>query len=80
MPIAAAHYMEDVRTHYESGWWAYGTGDTPFAAKGDSGAIVIDDARQVVGMLVAVESPDAGAAAFVHGIKQVFAALQIALP
>ena len=80
LPIAATHYMEDVRTRYKEGWWIYGSGSTPFAAKGDSGAIVIDDARRVVGMLVAVESRDAYAAAFVHGIKQVFAALQIALP
>ncbi len=80
MPVAADHYMEDVRARYSAGWWVDGNDGAGFAAKGDSGAIVVDDARQVVGMVVAVEHADAGAAAFVHGIKQVFAALQIALP
>jgi len=80
MPVAADHYMEDVRARYSAGWWVDGNDGMGFAAKGDSGAIVVDDARQVVGMVVAVEHADAGAAAFVHGIKQVFAALQIALP
>lgn len=80
MPIAADHYMKDVRTRYSSGWWVHGTGGTSFASRGDSGAIVVDDTCQVVGMVIAVESTDADAATFVHGINQIFAALQIALP
>lgn len=80
MPIAADHYMQDVHARYSSGWWVYGCEGTAFADQGDSGAIVVDDARRVVGMVVAVDRLGAGGAAFVHGIKQVFAALQIALP
>jgi hypothetical protein len=80
LPVAAAHRMRDVRTRYGSGWWVYGTHGASFASRGDSGSIVVDSARQVVGMVVAVESEEKGAAAFVHGIKQIFAALQIALP
>jgi hypothetical protein len=80
MPVAADHYMKDVRTRYTGGWWVYGDDGSTFAAKGDSGAIVVDEARLVVGMVVAVEHPGEDAAAFVHGIKQVFAALQIAMP
>jgi hypothetical protein len=79
MPVAADHYMEDVRTRYASGRWVYGNDGTAFAAPGDSGAIVVDETRQVVGMVVAIDHPGDGAAAFVHGIKQIFAALQIAL-
>lgn len=79
MPTRADHFMEDVRAHYSSGWWVYGD-DGAFAARGDSGSIVVDGDRQVVGMVVAVDRPGDGAAAFVHGIKQVFTALQIALP
>ncbi|MGH2853836.1 MAG: hypothetical protein ACRDLF_06555 [Solirubrobacteraceae bacterium] len=80
MPIPADHYMEDVRARYAKGWWAYGSDGAAFAAKGDSGAIVVDEARRVVGMVVAIDHDGPDAAAFVHGIKQVFAALQIALP
>jgi len=80
LPIAADHYMQDVRTRYSSGWWVQGTNGTAFASLGDSGAIVVDEARRVVGMVIAVESLDADAATFVHGINQIFAALQIALP
>ncbi len=68
------------RAIYSMGWWAYGNDGVAFAARGDSGSVVIDEARRVVGMVVAVENEDLGAAAFVHGIKQVLAALQIALP
>lgn len=80
IPIAADHYMKDVRARYSWGWWVDGTNGTPFAARGDSGAIVIDDERRVVGMVVAIESPNEDAATFVHGINQIFSALQIALP
>lgn len=79
LPIAADHYMKDVRARYSWGWWVQGANGTPFAARGDSGAIVVDDERRVVGMVVAIESPDEHAATFVHGINQIFAALQIAL-
>jgi hypothetical protein len=79
MPAAADHFMEDVRARYTSGWWAYGI-DGAFAAPGDSGAIVVDDERRVVGMVVAVDRPGEDAAAFVHGIRQIFTALEIALP
>lgn len=80
MPIAADHYMTDVRVRYSSGWWLYGSNGTTFAAKGDSGAMVVDDARRVVGMVVAIDRDAVDAAAYVHGIKQVFTALQIELP
>jgi hypothetical protein len=79
LPVSATHHMEDVQARYTCGWWADGTGGALFAARGDSGAIVVDDARQVVGMVVALEHPGPGASAFVHGIKQVFQALQIDL-
>jgi hypothetical protein len=76
IPITADLEVEDVRARYNVGWWAYGNG-TQFAAKGDSGSIVVDDARRVLGMVVAVNREDG--AGFVHGIKQIFSALQITL-
>ena len=60
------------------GWWAYGNGGA-FAERGDSGAIVVDDMQNAVGMLVAVEHDGIEAGAFVHGIKQILEALDIAL-
>jgi hypothetical protein len=80
MPSAADHYMKDVQARYSSGWWVYGSDGNTFAARGDSGAIVVDEMRRIVGMVVAIEHAGADAAAFVHGIKQIFAALEIALP
>jgi hypothetical protein len=75
--------MKDMGARYSNGWWVSGN-DGPFADKGDSGAIVVDDARRIVGMVVAIEHAveDGGPhpAAFVHGIKEIFAALKVALP
>ena len=79
-PIAADHLMHDVRARYNCGWWAYGSDGTAFATTGDSGSIALDRDRRAVGMVVAVDRRGEGAAAFVHGIKQVLMALQIALP
>ena len=72
--------MENVRTHYRDGWWVYGDGTPDFATGGDSGAIVVDEDKRIVGMVVAVESLDPGAPTFIHGIRQIFRALQIQLP
>ncbi len=80
MPAAATHYMMDVQARYSSGWWAYGSSGHTFAARGDSGAIVMDENRHVIGMVVAIEEDKPDAATFVHGIKQIFAALQITMP
>lgn len=80
VPIPADHKMQDVKARYTQGWWVYGEDGAAFAGRGDSGSIVIDDGRKVIGMLVAIEYDGPGAAAFVHGIKQVFSALDIALP
>jgi hypothetical protein len=77
MPVAADLFVEDVKTRYNAGWWVYGDNGSEFATRGDSGAIVVDSDRRVVGMLVAV---DRRGAAFVHGIKQIFTALDIELP
>lgn len=81
-PVAADNRVKDLKVRYSMGWWAYGDGFA-FAERGDSGAIVIDDERKAVGMLVAVEHDGTGeepAGAYVHGIKQIFEALDIALP
>jgi hypothetical protein len=80
-PVAADNRVKDLSVRYSEGWWAYGDGCT-FAQPGDSGAIVIDENRNAVGMLVAIEhdGTEGGepAGAFVHGIKQIFKALEIA--
>ena len=60
------------------GWWAYGKWRC-IRRTGDSGAIVVDDMQNAVGMLVAVEHDGIEAGAFVHGIKQILEALDIAL-
>jgi hypothetical protein len=77
-PVAADNRVKDLRVRYSMGWWAYGNGGV-FAEKGDSGAIVVDSQRNAIGMLVAVEHDGSGAGAFVHGINQIFEALDIAL-
>jgi hypothetical protein len=77
-PVAADNRVKDLKVRYSMGWWAYGDSGV-FAERGDSGAIVVDDERNAVGMLVAVEHDGTEAGAFVHGIKQVFEALDIAL-
>jgi hypothetical protein len=80
-PVAADNRVKDLRVRYSMGWWAYGE-DGIFAARGDSGAIVVDDERRAVGMLVAVEHEgdgDGPPGAFVHGINQIFEALDIEL-
>lgn len=80
LAIAATLRIEHHKAEYTAGWMAYGNDGTPFAARGDSGAIVLDDQRRVVGMVVAVEGPEPGAGAFVHGVRQIFKALQVELP
>lgn len=77
-PVAADNRIKDLKVRYSMGWWAYGD-DGAFAEPGDSGAIVLDAERNAVGMLVAVEHDGIGAGAFVHGIRQIFEALDIAL-
>jgi len=80
-PVAADNRVKDLSVRYSEGWWAYGDGGA-FAEPGDSGAIVIDEEHKAVGMLVAVEHDgtdgDEPPGAFVHGIKQIFRALEIA--
>lgn len=81
MPVQADHYMDGVQARYSMGWWAYGDSNTPFAAKGDSGSIVVNEDRNAVGMVVAIDRDDErGGDGFVHGIKQVLSALQVTLP
>ncbi len=80
-PVAADNRVKDLSARYSEGWWVYGDG-CAFAERGDSGAIVIDEQRKAVGMLVAVEHDgtegDHPPGAFVHGVKQIFKALEIA--
>jgi hypothetical protein len=77
-PVSADLRIEQQKVTYSMGWWAYGENEQ-FADRGDSGAIVLDDARKVIGMLVAVEHDGEAAGAFVHGIAQIFGALDIEL-
>jgi hypothetical protein len=78
-PVAADLRVQDLKVRYSMGWWADGNNGV-FAEPGDSGAIVVDEERNAVGMLVAVGHDGAVPGAFVHGIKQIFEALDIALP
>jgi hypothetical protein len=83
LSILADHYVEDVEARYSTGWWAYSRKDEPpFAAKGDSGSIVLDEERKVVGMVVAIkrEDEDTGGDGFVHAIKPILSALKVRLP
>ncbi len=82
LSIQSDHYMEDVEARYSTGWWAYGSAGAPFAARGDSGSVVLDDQSHVVGMLVAVNRQDGedGGDGFVHAIKPIFSALKVRLP
>jgi hypothetical protein len=84
LAIEAHHQVlvgQDREAHYSSGWWACSQDGTGFADRGDSGSIVVDDAQQVVGMLVAIQHPDSNdAEGYVHGISQIFKALRIRLP
>jgi len=80
-PVAADNRVKDLKVRYSMGWWAYGDHGA-FAEQGDSGAIVLDEERNAIGMLVAIEHDGAGEdapGAFVHGINQIFEALDIAL-
>jgi hypothetical protein len=80
-PVAADNRVKDLKVRYSMGWWAYGDHGA-FAEQGDSGAIVVDEERNAIGMLVAIEHDGAGEdapGAFVHGINQIFEALDIAL-
>lgn len=82
-PVAADHRVKDLKARYSMGWWAYGNYGA-FADSGDSGAIALDEERNAIGMLVAVEHDGTEGnetpSAFIHGIKQIFEALDIALP
>ena len=77
LPVPADLFVPDQLARYNAGWWVYPNDGVPFAAQGDSGAMVLDANRYVVGMLVAVDKTDG--TAFVHGIKQIFNALQVTL-
>jgi len=80
-PAAVDLRVHDLRVRYSMGWWAEGDNGAVFAEPGDSGAIVVDDARNAIGMLVAVgTNGDGSSGAFVHGIRQIFEALDIELP
>lgn len=82
MPVAADHRMKGIPARYSLGWWVDGEARA-FAEGGDSGSIVVDDQGCAVGMCVAVEHDGTAnggpPATFVHGIKQIFHALDIAL-
>ncbi len=82
LSIQSDHYMEDVEVRYSTGWWTYGSDGIPFAARGDSGSIVVDEQRNIVGMVVAVnrEEGDRDGDCFVHAIKPILSALQVRLP
>jgi hypothetical protein len=69
--------LKDVDIRYTGGWDVYGNDGQSFAERGDSGSMVVDENKAIVGMLVAVDESDGRA--FVHGIKQIFAALKIEL-
>jgi hypothetical protein len=77
LSIQSVQYMDDVEARYSTGWWTYGPTGTPFAAKGDSGSVVVDEQRNVVGMVVAVNKSDD---CFVHAIKPILSALKVRLP
>lgn len=86
LPIAADHYMHDVRARYTCGWWVQGREGRLFADEGDSGSAVIDDEHRFVGLAVAIERRphgtsglDLGVATFVHGARQVLTALNVSL-
>jgi len=71
-PAAADLRVQDLRVRYSMGWWAEGN-DAVFAEPGDSGAIVVDEERNAIGMLVAVSTDGAGdraPGAFVHGMRR----------
>ena len=68
--------VENVRITTSAGEWVEGDGSI-FATTGDSGSILVDEDRRVADMVVAVNRETGFA--FVHGIKQIFSALQIAL-
>lgn len=83
LSVLADHYVEDVEARYSTGWWVYTRSDVPpFAAKGDSGSIVVDEEHNVVGMVVAIkrEDEDTGGDGFVHAIKPILSALKVRLP
>ncbi|MGC9222173.1 MAG: hypothetical protein ACP5H2_12690 [Solirubrobacteraceae bacterium] len=77
MPVPADLAIAGMVAAYTGGWWVYKQDGSRFADRGDSGAFVVDADRRVVGMLVAID-PDLGAA-YVHGVKQIFKALQVEL-
>jgi hypothetical protein len=77
LSIQSAQYMEDVEARYSTGWWTYGSKGQLFAARGDSGSVVVDDQRNVVGMVVAINQSDD---CFVHAIKPILSALKVRLP
>ena len=82
LSIQSDQYMEDIESRYSTGWWTSGSNGTCFAATGDSGSVVVDDQRKVIGMVVAVNQPEAGGDGdcFVHAIKPILSALRVRLP
>ena len=82
LSIQSDQYVEDVEARYSTGWWTYGSKGTCFAAKGDSGSVVVDEQLNVVGMVVAVNRPEDGGEGdcFVHAIKPILSALKVRLP
>jgi len=77
LPFPSDLKLKNVNTRYTAGWDVYVEDGEPFAKRGDSGSVVVDEHRAVIGMLVAVDEADGRA--FVHGIKQIFRALDISL-
>lgn len=57
--MAADNRVKDLRVRYSMGWWAYGD-NVAFAEQGDSGAIVVDEECNAIGMLVAIEHDGTG--------------------
>ncbi len=81
-PITVDHHVYDTPSHYTGGWFAYGN-DRQFAGQGDSGAIVVDEEHNVIGMAVAIEAPQLDDApnvgCFIHGIRRICIALGVEL-
>jgi hypothetical protein len=81
-PVVTDQSVWGVEQRYTCGWLVYGDG-CQFAAPGDSGAILVDADHNVVGMAVAIDSPQLepspAVGCFAHGIRQIFSALGVEL-
>lgn len=77
-PIQADLMAFDVAARYTSGWMVAGD-EQLFATQGDSGAIVVDEERRIVGMAVTVDraGDDPTIECFCHGIAQILRALEV---